>query len=91
MARYKDYSYNQTTMMPIRFEKQIKPGTFEYAPNYLAGNELDLSAFATKYRNDATGAPACFRDLFWIPVNGLYFNLGGIKCEVICYVYYCQA
>jgi transposase len=58
MARYKDYSYEQTTMIPICFDRQIRPGTFEHALNYIVDNELDLSVFATKYRNDATGAPA---------------------------------
>ena len=27
MARYKDYSYAQTMMIPVSFEKQILPGT----------------------------------------------------------------
>ena len=58
MARYKNYSYEQTTMIPISFDRQIRPGTFEYALNYIVDNELDLSVFDTKYRNDATGAPA---------------------------------
>lgn len=58
MARYKEYSYEQTTMIPISFADQIIPGTFEYALDYIIDNELDLSIFETNYNNDATGAPA---------------------------------
>ena len=35
MARYKDYSYFQ--FIPIFFEKQILPGTFEYSLNQING------------------------------------------------------
>ena len=31
MARYKDYSYEQTVLIPICFDLQIQAGTFEYA------------------------------------------------------------
>jgi hypothetical protein len=30
MARYKDYSYEQTKLIPLSFSRQILPGTFEY-------------------------------------------------------------
>ena len=58
MARYKEYSYSQGKFIPIHFSKQILPGTFEYTLNYLIDNELDLSIFDKKYKNDDTGAPA---------------------------------
>jgi len=58
MARYKKYSYSQGKFIPIQFSKQILPGTFEYTLNYLIDNELDLSIFDKKYKNDDTGAPA---------------------------------
>ena len=58
MARYKDYDYRQGKFIPISFDKQILPGTFEYTLNYLIDNELDLSVFDDRYRNDDTGAPA---------------------------------
>jgi len=58
MARYKDYSYEQGKPIPIHFQDQILPGTFEYTINYLIDNELDLSVFEERYRNEATGAPA---------------------------------
>jgi hypothetical protein len=29
MARYKPYSYEQTKLIPISYDRQILPGTFE--------------------------------------------------------------
>jgi len=58
MARYKEYSYRQTKLIPISFDHQILPGTFEYTLNYLIDNEFDLSLFEQRYHNDETGAPA---------------------------------
>ena len=58
MARYKEYSYEQTKLIPIAFSQQILPGTFEYTLNYLIDNEFDLSPFEQRYHNDETGAPA---------------------------------
>ena len=58
MARYKPYSYEQGKFIPIFFEKQILPGTFEYSLKHLIDNELDLSVFDDRYKNEETGAPA---------------------------------
>ena len=58
MAKYKEYDYSQGKFIPIHFEKQILPGTFEYTLHYLIDNEIDLSVFDLRYRNDETGAPA---------------------------------
>lgn len=58
MARYKDYSYDQMKMIPVSFERQILPGSFEYSLSYLIDNELDLSAFDERYSNDDNGRPA---------------------------------
>ena len=58
MARYKKYSYEQARFIPIHFDKQVIPGTFEYTLNYLIDNEIDLSLFDNRYKNDETGAPA---------------------------------
>jgi len=58
MARYKEYDYSRGKFIPIHFDKQILPGTFEYSLHYLIDNEIDLSSFDTRYRNDQTGAPA---------------------------------
>jgi transposase len=58
MARYKEYDYCQGKFIPIQFDRQILPGTFEYTLHYLIDNEIDLSIFESRYRNDETGAPA---------------------------------
>jgi len=58
MGRYKDYDYSQGKFIPIHFDRQILPGTFEYSLRYLIDNEIDLSTFDARYRNDETGAPA---------------------------------
>jgi len=58
MARYKQYDYSQEKFIPVHFDKQILPWTFEYTLNYLIDNEIDLSFFDLRYQNDETGAPA---------------------------------
>ena len=58
MARYKNYDYSQGKFIPVQFDRQILPGTFEYSLNYLIDNEIDLSGFDLRYRNDEMGAPA---------------------------------
>jgi len=58
MARYKEYDYSQGKFIPVHFDKQILPGTFEYTLHYLIDNEIDLSIFDLRYHNDETGAPA---------------------------------
>jgi transposase len=58
MARFKNYSYEQTKMIPISYERQILPGSFEYALDHIIEHEIDLSVFNDRYRNDETGAPA---------------------------------
>jgi len=58
MARYKDYDYSQGKFIPIQFDRQILPGSFEYSLHYLIDNEIDLDTFDARYRNDETGAPA---------------------------------
>ncbi|MCK4465690.1 MAG: transposase [Bacteroidales bacterium] len=57
MAKYKDYSYEQTVLLPVSFSNQILPGTFEYALNFVI-DDLDLSIFEEQFTNDETGAPA---------------------------------
>ncbi len=43
MARYKEFDYSQGKFIPIHFDRQILPGTFEYTLHYLIDNEIDLS------------------------------------------------
>jgi len=58
VARYKEYDYSQGKFIPIQFDRQILPGTFEHTLHYLIDNELNLSVFDLRYQNDETGAPA---------------------------------
>jgi transposase len=58
MARFKHYDYGQTKLLPINYERQILPGTFEHTLSYLIDNKIDLSVFDSRYKNDETGAPA---------------------------------
>jgi transposase len=58
VAHYKKYSYAQGTFIPIHFEKQIIPGTFEYSLNHYIDHKLDLSIFDERYKNEETGATA---------------------------------
>src|SRR5687768_1537944 len=58
MARYKAYDYGQMKFLPVSFERQILPGTFEHTLHRLIDQEIDLSVFDSHYRNDETGAPA---------------------------------
>ena len=47
MPRFKTVDYTQTKMLPISFDRQILPGSFEYSLDYLIEHELDLSIFET--------------------------------------------
>ena len=58
MAKYKHYDYGQAKMLPVRFEEQILPGTFEYTLNRLIDERFNLEVFDANYKNDDTGAPA---------------------------------
>src|SRR3990172_4169433 len=58
MPRFKVYNYDQDKLIPIRFSKQIVPGTFEYTLNYLIDHVIDVSVFEARFANEDTGAPA---------------------------------
>ena len=58
MPRFKYYSYEQGQFLSVQFKNQILPDTFEYALNYIVDNEMDLTVFHDRIRNDETGAPA---------------------------------
>ncbi len=58
MARFKPYDYGQMKLLPVSFQEQILPGSFEHTLNHLIDHEIDLKVFEHHYRNDETGAPA---------------------------------
>jgi hypothetical protein len=57
MPRFKPYSYEQTKMIPLSFERQILPGTFEHTLSAVI-DSIDMAIFEKRYGNDETGAPA---------------------------------
>jgi len=58
MARYKHYDYGQMKMLPVSYERQILPGTFEHTLSFLIDHKIDLTIFEDRYQNDDGGAPA---------------------------------
>jgi transposase len=58
MPRLKPYSYDQTKLIPIDFNRQVQPGTFEFALSRII-DQMDLSIFHHRFHYDDTGAPAC--------------------------------
>jgi transposase len=57
MARYKHID-TSPRFLAVDLQRQLLPGTFEYALNHLLDHALDLSSFDTHYGNDLTGAHA---------------------------------
>jgi transposase len=57
MARYKHIDTNPR-LIAVDLQQQLLPDTFEHALNHLLDNELDLSSFDARFRNDAMGATA---------------------------------
>jgi hypothetical protein len=58
LARYKYYDYAQTVMIPVSLEKQLTPGTLEFAIHILIQRYVHLSLFESRYQNDNAGCPA---------------------------------
>jgi len=55
MAKYKDYDYSQSVLLPVNLEEQLIPGTLEFAIHTLVENRVDMSIFDDRYNNDETG------------------------------------
>jgi transposase len=58
LPRYKPTDYSQGQLIPIQFERQILPGSFEYALNYVVDNKVDFALLDGRRHNDEVGAPA---------------------------------
>jgi transposase len=58
MAKYKSYDYAQMVMVPVSLERQLIPGTLEFAIHALVQRRIDTSIFDRIYHNDETGSPA---------------------------------
>ena len=57
MPRFKPI-HKGMKLLPVDFDRQIQPGSFEYALCHLVGKELDLAPFHACYNNDDVGASA---------------------------------
>src|SRR5512141_2413439 len=58
MAKFKPCNENQMVMLPISLQDQLVPGTLEHTINRLVDENIDLSVFDERYKNDLTGAAA---------------------------------
>jgi transposase len=58
MAKYKPTNEDQMVMLPISLQDQLVPGTLEHTINRLVDENIDLSVFDERYKNDETGAAA---------------------------------
>lgn len=58
MAKFKSYNYDQTALVAVDLEKQLPPGSLEFAIHYLVDHEIDLSGLESRFRNDDEGRPA---------------------------------
>ena len=57
MARYKHID-TSPRFFAVDLQRQLLPGTFEYALNRLLDRDIDLSCFDARFCNDVTGAAA---------------------------------
>lgn len=57
MARYKPID-TSPRFIAVDLQRQLLPGSFEHALNYLVDHQIDLSGFDRRYKNDLTGASA---------------------------------
>ncbi len=57
MARFKPI-HKGLKLLPVDFDRQIQPGSFEYALCHLVDHELDLTPFHARFKNDHEGASA---------------------------------
>jgi transposase len=58
MPKFKSYNYDQTIMVPVNLQDQLVPGSLEFAIHYLVDNEIDLSRFEARFKNDEEGRPS---------------------------------
>ena len=57
MPRFKPV-HKGLKLLPVDFDKQVIPGSFEHALCHLVDHELDLSEFCARYQNHDEGATA---------------------------------
>jgi transposase len=81
MPRIKTLDYG-LKMIPVDFQRQVFPGSFEFTLCHLVDRELDLSAKRSRDRNDASGALAFDPGvLLWIIL--LAYSRGRVSSRAI--------
>ena len=92
MARFKDYSYEQTKLIQVSYDRQILPGTFEHTLSEVI-DLLDMSIFEGRYCNDATGAPAydpriLLKIVLYAYAKGVIYlrRIAGLCCENVVFI-----
>ena len=55
MPKFINDNYAQMKMLPISYDKQILPGTFESSLVYLIDTKLDFKIFHARYHHDDNG------------------------------------
>lgn len=85
MARYKPV-HKGLKLLPVDFDRQVLPGSFEHALCHLVDHELDLTDFHSCHKNDTEGAPP-FNPAALIKIILLAYSRGIItshKIEAAC-------
>lgn len=85
MARFKPI-HKGLKLLPVDFDLQIQPSSFEHALCHLVDHELDLTDFHSRYKNDTEGASA-FDPAVLIKIILLAYSRGIIssrKIELAC-------
>ncbi|MFC1488770.1 IS1182 family transposase [Thermodesulfobacteriota bacterium] len=87
MAKYKQYDYSQSVLIPVSLEDQLVPGTLEFAIHTLVETRMDMSVFDDNYQNDETGRSA-YNPKILLKVVLLAYSRGLVtsrKIERACY------
>ena len=58
IANYICKDREQTILLSVSLRDQLQEGTFEHALDYLIENQIDLTLFEKRYKNDEVGRPA---------------------------------
>jgi hypothetical protein len=81
MPRFKTPDYG-LKMIPVDFDQQVIPGSFEHALCYLVDHEIDFAGLEARYRNDTSGAPA-FAPAVLLKIVLLAYSRGLISSRAI--------
>jgi len=69
LSKYKPTNEDQMVMLPISLQDQLVPGTLEHTINRLVDENINLSVFDERYKNDEKGAtPRSCSKSFCLPM-----------------------